>query len=52
MNAIISYVTIVGVLANPPTIDPRPNFFNLRALRNHFARALKKVPCPQSGVNG
>ena len=52
MNAIISYNTIVGLLANPPTIDPRPNFFNLRALRNHFARALKKVPCPQSGVNG
>ncbi len=52
MNAIISYDTIVGLLANPPTIDPRPNFFNLRALQNHFARALKKVPCPQSGVNG
>jgi hypothetical protein len=52
MNAIISYDTIIGLLANPPTIDPRPNFFNLRALRNHFARALKKAPWPQSGVNG
>jgi hypothetical protein len=52
MNAIISYDTIVGLLANPRTIDPRPNFFNLRALQNNFARALKKVLCPQSGVNG
>jgi hypothetical protein len=51
MNAIISYDTIVGLIANPPTIDPRPNF-NLCALQNHFVRALKKVPCPQSGVNG
>jgi hypothetical protein len=52
MNAIIRYDAIVGLLANPPTIDPHPNFFNLCALQNHFARALKKVPCPQSGVNG
>ena len=52
MNAIISYDTIVGLLANLPTIDPRPNFFNLRALQNHFAGVLKKVPCPQSRVNG
>ena len=51
MNAIISYDTIVGLLGNPPTIDPRPNFFNLRALQNHFACTLKKVPCPQSGAN-
>jgi hypothetical protein len=52
MNAIISYDTIDGLLANPPTIDPRPTFFNLHALQNHFACALKKVPCPQSRVNG
>jgi hypothetical protein len=32
MNAIISYDMIVGLLANPPCIDPHPNFFNLRAL--------------------
>jgi hypothetical protein len=49
MNAIISYDTIVEILAKPPTIDPRPNFFNLRTLQNHFARALKKIPRPQSG---
>ncbi len=52
MNATISYNTIMGLLANPPSLDPRPNFFNLCALRTHFAWALKKVPCPQSAVNG
>jgi hypothetical protein len=52
MNAIISFDTIVGLLANPPCLDPRPNFFNLHALQTHFAWALKKVPCPQSAVNG
>jgi hypothetical protein len=52
MNTTISYDTIVGLLANLPSLDPHPNFFNLRALRTHFARALKKVPCPQSSVNG
>ncbi len=49
MNAIISYNTIVGLLANPPTVDSCPNFFNLRALQNHFTLALKKVPCPTVG---
>jgi hypothetical protein len=52
MNAIISYDVIICLLANPPSLDPRPTFFNLRALRTHFSRALKKVPCPQSAVNG
>ena len=52
MDTTITYDTIVGLLANPPSIDPRPNFFNLRNLRTHFARALKKIPCPQSSVNG
>jgi hypothetical protein len=28
------------------------HLFNLRALRIHFARALKKIPCPQSTING
>ncbi len=32
MNAIISYDTIISLLANPPSLDPHPNFFNLHAL--------------------
>ena len=52
MNATISYDTVVSLLANPPSLDPHPNFFNLCALRTHFARALKKVPCPQLAAKG
>ncbi len=52
MNAIISYDTIMSLLANPPSLEPRPNFFNRCALRTHFAWALKKFPCPQSAANG
>jgi hypothetical protein len=52
MDSIISYDSVKVLLANLPSIEPRPNFFNLRALRTHFARALKRIPCPQSGVNG
>ena len=52
MDATIGYDTVVGLLANPPSLGSRPNFFNLRELRLHYARALKKVPCPQSAING
>ena len=50
MYTTISYVTIIGLLANPPSIDPCTNFFNLRDLHTHFAQALKKILYPQSGV--
>ena len=46
------YDAVQTLLANPPSLNPRPNFFNICALRNHFAKALKKVPCPQSAVKG
>jgi hypothetical protein len=52
MDMCISYEAVKMLLANPPSIEPRPNFFSLRALRTHFAPALKQIPCPQSGVNG
>ena len=52
MDATIAYDTVVGLIANPPSLGSRPNFFNLRELRLHYARALKKVPCPQSAING
>jgi hypothetical protein len=39
-------------LVNPPSLNPCPNFFNICKLRSHFARALKKIPCPQSPVEG
>ena len=46
MDATIAYDTVVGLLANPPSLGTRPNFFNLRELRLHYARALKKVDTP------
>jgi hypothetical protein len=52
MDTTITYDTILGLLANPPSLGSRPNFFNLRELRLHYARALKKGPCPQSAING
>ena len=52
MVTIIEYDTVIALLANPPSLDPRPNFFNLCKLRTHFAHALKKLPCPQLAVNG
>jgi hypothetical protein len=52
MDTCISHEAVKMLLANPPSIEPRPNFFNLWALRTQFACALKQIPCPQSGVNG
>jgi hypothetical protein len=50
-DIIITYSTVQMLLANPPSLNPRPNFFNTCKLISHFARALKKIPCPQSSVN-
>jgi hypothetical protein len=52
MNSIITYDTVISLLANPPHPEPRPNFFNLRALHTYFTRALKWTPCHQSSING
>jgi hypothetical protein len=52
MDTIISYETVKALVANPPSLGDCPNFFNLRALQNNFARTLKQIICPQSPVNG
>jgi hypothetical protein len=49
MDIIITYDAVWMLLANPPSLTPCPN---IRELRSHFARALKKILCPQSPVNG
>ncbi len=51
MDTVISYETLKALVANPPSLGDHPNFFNLRALQNHFARTLKRITCPQSPVN-
>jgi len=48
MNNIIAYDTVKKLVENPPSLGDRPDFFNLRELRNHFARKLKSLECPQS----
>jgi hypothetical protein len=52
MDIIIAYDPVWMLLENPPSLNPCPNFFNIRELKSHFARALKKIPCPQSPVFG
>ena len=52
MDTIISYDEVAALVANPPTIAPRPNFTNLRNLRRHIQRALMHVSCPQSIILG
>ena len=53
MDATITYdevATLVGV--NIPTLEPRPNFERIRALRRHLERCLQRLPCPQSVQHG
>ena len=53
MDATITYdevAALVGV--NIPTLEPRPNFERIRALRRHLERCLQRLPCPQSVQHG
>jgi hypothetical protein len=50
MDTIIGYDEVAEALASPPSLAPRPNFTNLRALRCHMQRALQRLSCPQSNV--
>ena len=52
MDTLITYDEVVALVANPPTLAPRPNFTNLRALRCHLQRALQRLVNPQSYVLG
>ena len=40
------------VAANLPSLELRPTFERIRALRQHFERALQRLPCPQSTLHG
>ena len=52
MDNIITSDAVQTQLAKPPSLNPHPNFLNICALRSLFAKALKKIPCPQLAVNG
>jgi hypothetical protein len=42
---------VKALIANPPSLGDRPNFFNLQDLQSHFAH-VKRIACPQSQVKG
>ena len=53
MDATITYdevASLVGI--NIPTLEPRPNFEQICALRRHLERCLQCLPCPQSVNHG
>ncbi len=52
MDPLVTYDEVVALVANPPTLAPRPNFTNLRALRRHLQCALQCLVNPQSYVLG
>jgi len=52
MDILIGFDEVAEVLANPPTLAPRPNFTNLRALRRHMQCALQRLSCPKSNILG
>ena len=52
MNRIISFEEIHGALKNPPSLNPRPDFLKIRALREFMYNVLKHVSCPQSLIHG
>jgi hypothetical protein len=52
MDYLITYDEAVALVANPPTLAPRPNFTNLCALHRHLQRALQRLVNPQSNVLG
>jgi hypothetical protein len=52
MDTLITYDEVAALVAHPPSIAPRPNFTNLRNLREHIQRALQRISCPQSNILG
>lgn len=52
MDTTISMEEVTAALGNLPSLDPRPNAVNIRALRVHIERALQLLPCPQSVHHG
>ncbi len=53
MDATITYDEVAALVGiNIPTLEPRPNFKQIRMLRQHFERALERLPYPQSIQHG
>jgi hypothetical protein len=52
MDTTITYNEMAALVANPPSIVPRPKFTNLRNLWRHIQRTLQHLSCPQSNILG
>jgi hypothetical protein len=52
MDAIITFKEVTEFLKNPPLLAPRPDFNQLRPLRQHIVTALKQLTCLQSLIHG
>jgi hypothetical protein len=52
MDNTISYKEAAALVANPPSLAPRPNFKILCNLRRHIQRVLQRLSCPQSNILG
>ena len=52
MNFLITHDEAVALVANSPTLAPRPNFTNLRALHHHLQRTLQHLVNTQNNVLG
>jgi len=46
MDDFITYEDITGMLKNPPTLAPHPNFFRLRVFRRFIVDVMKQIPHP------
>jgi hypothetical protein len=51
-DTLITYDEVAALVANRPSIAPRPNFTNLCNLRRHIQCALQRLSCPQSNILG
>ena len=52
MDAIIDFDEVTDFLKNPPSLEPRPDFTKIRALRKHIVMALAQLQCPQEAIHG
>jgi hypothetical protein len=52
MDAIITFKEVTEFLKKTPSLAPRPDFNQLRTLRQHIVTALKQLTCPQSPIHG
>ena len=52
MDAIIDFDEVADFLKNPPSLEPRPDFTKIQALRKHIIMALAQLQCPQEAIHG